>query len=58
MKVKIKNNVCHAGVIHKAGTVVDLPRKDAEKLLDGEHAVPHDESAGQQRQQQTPPAES
>jgi hypothetical protein len=47
MKIQINkdSSVCHAGKIHKKGTVVDLPTKDARFLIEKEHATEYTEPA-------------
>ena len=57
-KIKIIENVSFNGHILKKDSVHDLPGKAANILVDGEHAVPHEERQQQQQQQpqQSPPA--
>jgi hypothetical protein len=56
MKIKIINNVCVNGKILKKDAVHDLPTRQAQALVEGEHAAEHIESAPQQQQQSPVPA--
>ena len=55
-KIKILANVAHKGHILKKDSVLDVPAREADMLIDGKHAeIVKEQRQQQQQQQQQPP---
>jgi len=54
MKIKILSNVVYKRTIHKAGNVVDLPKADANLLIESKFAEENKEPAPEKAKEPKP----